>query len=336
MASIAAAARMRRPGVRLRRPGVRVHAALPSAAVICCRSSARSSDAPCRALSTGPADAPLEPDLLIANAPGLRIVDLNRPRVLNSLSGSMVRTLLPLVQDWQQPGGDVHLVVLRGSEPRAFCAGGDIRFLLDCALIGEGPPLAAAHAFFFDEYTLNHALGTSRVPIVSLLEGIVMGGGVGLSVHGHVRVATESTLFAMPETGIGFFPDVGATYALPRLRSAALGAYLGLTGARLSGRDVVTAGARWRCKCRDLFFAMPVTMRVLAARLRCRHCDALCDALAAANGRGRALPVRRECNLNRPRCQRTRFAQCDSVGGWARRCPGGRIWRRIARTTFLS
>ena len=153
----------------------------------------------------------------------------------------MVRTLLPLVQDWQQPNGDVHLVVLRGSEPRAFCAGGDIRFLHDCASIGEGPPLLAAHAFFFDEYKLNHALGTSRIPIVSMLEGIVMGGGVGLSVHGHVRVATESTLFAMPETGIGFFPDVGATHVLPRLRGA-LGTYLGLTGARLSGRDVATAG----------------------------------------------------------------------------------------------
>ncbi len=226
---------------------VRVHA-LPSARLQA-RSSARPAAAGsirpgCRALSAEAAAAPaLEPELLVANAPGLRIVDLNRPRVLNSLSGSMVRTLLPLVQDWQQPGGDVHIVVLRGSEPRAFCAGGDIRFLLDCASVGEGPPLAAAHAFFFDEYTLNHALGTSRVPIVSLLEGIVMGGGVGLSIHGHVRVATESTLFAMPETGIGFFPDVGATHALPRLRSPALGSYLGLTGARLSGRDVVTAGA---------------------------------------------------------------------------------------------
>ena len=198
----------------------------------------------CRALSSEASAAPeQEPELLIANAPGLRIIDLNRPKVLNSLNGAMVRTLLPLVQDWQQPNGDVHLVVLRGSSERAFCAGGDIRFLYDCASIGEGPPLAAAHAFFYDEYTLNHALGTSRVPIVSLLEGIVMGGGVGLSVHGHVRVASESTLFAMPETGIGFFPDVGATHFLPRLRSPALGAYLGLTGARLSGRDVATAGA---------------------------------------------------------------------------------------------
>lgn len=88
---------------------------------------------------------------------------------------------------------------------------------------------------------MNHAIGTSRTPIVSLLEGIVMGGGVGLSVHGHVRVATESTTFAMPETGIGFFPDVGGTYFLPRLRGH-IGTYLGLTGARLKGRDVHAAG----------------------------------------------------------------------------------------------
>ena len=226
------------PG-RLRRRAGRPAAVAPVAAAKLSGSCGQ-----CRALSSEASATPeQEPELLIANAPGLRIIDLNRPKVLNSLNGAMVRTLLPLVQDWQQPNGDVHLVVLRGSSERAFCAGGDIRFLYDCASIGEGPPLAAAHAFFYDEYTLNHALGTSRVPIVSLLEGIVMGGGVGLSVHGHVRVASESTLFAMPETGIGFFPDVGATHFLPRLRSPALGAYLGLTGARLSGRDVATAGA---------------------------------------------------------------------------------------------
>jgi len=98
-----------------------------------------------------------------------------------------------------------------------------------------------ALAFFREEYSLNHAIGTSQKPIVSLLEGIVMGGGVGLSVHGHVRVATESTIFAMPETAIGFFPDVGGTYFLPRLRGS-LGIYLGLTGARLRGRDVLAAG----------------------------------------------------------------------------------------------
>jgi 3-hydroxyisobutyryl-CoA hydrolase len=178
--------------------------------------------------------------VLIANAPGLRVVDMNRPKALNALNGQMVATLLPLVRDWQTPGGDVKMVIFRGSGPRAFCAGGDIRFLADCAAGGTSTR-QGAYDFFREEYSLNYALGTSHVPIVSLLDGIVMGGGVGLSVHGQFRVATESTLFAMPEVGIGFFPDVGGTYFLPRLRGS-LGMYLGLTGARLSGRDVVAAG----------------------------------------------------------------------------------------------
>lgn len=178
--------------------------------------------------------------VLIANAPGLRVVDLNRPKALNALNAEMVDTLLPLVRDWQQLDGDVKMVVFRGVGGRAFCAGGDIRFLHECAS-GDEERRAAAHRFFNEEYSLNHALGTSRVPVVSLLDGIVMGGGVGLSVHGQFRIATESTLFAMPEVGIGFFPDVGGTFFLPRLRGA-LGNYLGLTGARLSGRDVHAAG----------------------------------------------------------------------------------------------
>ena len=179
--------------------------------------------------------------VLISNPPGLRVVDLNRPQALNSLNSEMVSTLLPLVQDWQTIGGDVKLVAVRGTGARAFCAGGDIRFLHDCAASRTPDGRKAAHDFFRDEYTLNHAIGTSRVPFVSILEGIVMGGGVGLSVHGRFRIATEHTIFAMPETAIGFFPDVGGTYFLPRLRGE-LGTFLGLTGARLKGRDVLTAG----------------------------------------------------------------------------------------------
>lgn len=182
--------------------------------------------------------------LLMAAADGLRVVDLHRPKALNALNADMVATLLPLLQDWQQPGGDVKMVVFRGSGPRAFCAGGDIRFLRDCALGTDGLTVAMAESFFRNEYTMNHTLGTMTEPIgVSICDGIVMGGGVGLSVHGKVRIATENTLFAMPETGIGFFPDVGGTYFLPRLPGGmAVGVFLGLTGARLTGRDAFTAG----------------------------------------------------------------------------------------------
>jgi len=184
---------------------------------------------------------PQSEHIMIAAPTGLRVVDLHRPSALNALNAEMVSTLLPLVRDWQRTNGDLKMVVFRGSGPRAFCAGGDIRFLADCAAGEDASARQPAFDFFREEYALNHAIGTSRTPIVSLLEGIVMGGGVGLSVHGHVRVATESTMFAMPETGIGFFPDVGGTYFLPRLKGE-LGTYLGLTGARLKGRDVFTAG----------------------------------------------------------------------------------------------
>ena len=138
---------------------------------------------------------PVSEHLMIAAPTGLRVVDLHRPEALNALNASMVSTLLPLVRDWQTQGSDLKMVVFRGS-PRAFCAGGDIRFLADCAAGGSVDTRAPALEFFREEYALNHAIGTSRTPIVSLLEGIVMGGGVGLSMHGHIRVATESTMFA--------------------------------------------------------------------------------------------------------------------------------------------
>jgi len=193
-------------------------------------------------MSTAPETVGIDA-LLIADPPGLRVIDLNRPKALNALNQEMISTLLPLFHDWQQPGGDVKMACFRGTGGKAFCAGGDIRFLRESALGLEGKTLAMGHAFFREEYTLNNAIGTSRIPVVSLLDGITMGGGVGISVHGDLRVATENTLFAMPETGIGFFPDVGGTYFLPRLRGA-LGMYLGLTGARLKGRDTLVAGVR--------------------------------------------------------------------------------------------
>lgn len=133
----------------------------------------------------------------MAAPPRMRVVDLHRPDALNALNSEMVATLLPLFQDWQQVGGDVKLVVMRGAGDRAFCAGGDICFLHECAsgyaATGDPAALSPAHEFFRAEYTLNNVLGTSRVPVVSILGGIVMGGGVGLSVHGQVRIATDST-----------------------------------------------------------------------------------------------------------------------------------------------
>ncbi|KAJ0070685.1 hypothetical protein NL108_017486, partial [Boleophthalmus pectinirostris] len=132
---------------------------------------------------------------------------------------------------------DTDLVIIKAEGGKAFCAGGDIRAVTEAGKVGD----SLAEDFFREEYILNHAIGTCKKPYVALIDGITMGGGVGLSVHGRFRVATEKTLFAMPETGIGLFPDVGGGYFLPRLQGK-LGLFLALTGFRLKGRDVHRAG----------------------------------------------------------------------------------------------
>ncbi|XP_031434056.1 3-hydroxyisobutyryl-CoA hydrolase, mitochondrial [Clupea harengus] len=140
------------------------------------------------------------------------------------------------VQKWEKDS-KIDLVIIKGAGGKAFCAGGDIRAVTEAGKAGD--PLA--QDFFKEEYILNNTIGTYEKPYVALIDGITMGGGVGLSVHGRFRVATEKTLFAMPETAIGLFPDVGGGYFLPRLQGR-LGLFLALTGFRLRGRDVLRAG----------------------------------------------------------------------------------------------
>jgi enoyl-CoA hydratase/carnithine racemase len=136
-------------------------------------------------------------------------------------------------------------VLVKAAPGRAFCAGGDIRGLYDAKRDGQ---TAEAVEFYREEYRLNWRIFRYPKPYVALLDGIVMGGGVGISVHGSHRVVTEDTLFAMPETGIGFFPDVGATYFLPRCPGE-VGTYLGLTGERLHASTVSTpASARTKSR----------------------------------------------------------------------------------------
>lgn len=173
-------------------------------------------------------------EIRIERRRGLVVVTLDRPRALNALTFDMCRAIHDGLASWQADP-DVHAVLIKGAGERAFCAGGDIRWLYEVLISqGEEPALA----FYALEYPMNARLHHFTKPYVALLDGITMGGGVGVSVHGSHRVVTERTVFAMPETGIGFFPDVGATYVLPRLRGA-LGLYLGLTGARLGAADCV-------------------------------------------------------------------------------------------------
>ncbi|XP_019849677.1 PREDICTED: 3-hydroxyisobutyryl-CoA hydrolase, mitochondrial-like isoform X2 [Amphimedon queenslandica] len=166
---------------------------------------------------------------------GYRLMTLNKPKTLNALSGNMI-DLLTTDMKSVVPDNSINFMLVRGGE-KAFCAGGDIRRVTEAGKTGS--PLA--QTFFFREYQLNYLTGTVHKPYIALISGITMGGGVGISVHSPYRVATETTTFAMPETAIGFFPDVGGGYFLPRLKGE-LGMYLALTGHRLKGRDVLHGG----------------------------------------------------------------------------------------------
>ena len=176
-------------------------------------------------------------ELLVERRGPLVVVTLNRPRALNALSLDMCLRIDRGLREWQAER-DVRAVLVQGSGERAFCAGGDIRALYE-TLTTEG--VEQAVRFYAIEYPMNARLHHFTKPWVSVWDGIVMGGGVGVSAHGSHRVVTERTLFAMPETGIGLFPDVGATWLLPRLPGA-IGMYLGLTGVRLGPADCLYAG----------------------------------------------------------------------------------------------
>ncbi|MEO1110810.1 MAG: enoyl-CoA hydratase/isomerase family protein [Pseudomonadota bacterium] len=164
-------------------------------------------------------------------------VTLNRPKALNALTHGKVKALAAQLELWVHDP-DVRHVVIQGAGGKAFCAGGDIRSIYDAGLAGE---LDGLKTFFRDEYTLNAYIKAYPKPYVALIDGIVMGGGVGVSVHGSHRVGTANTLFSMPETGIGFFPDVGGTYFLPRMPRKT-GVYCALSAGRLRQADALASG----------------------------------------------------------------------------------------------
>lgn len=165
----------------------------------------------------------------------LGLLTLARPQALNALTHDMVRALSSQLAAWA--GDDaIRAVAIRG-QGRAFCAGGDVRAVREAVLAGSDAGLALLR----DEYHLNALIGSYPKPYVALLHGITMGGGAGVSVHGRYRLADASLVFAMPETGIGFIPDVGASYFLSRLPDR-LGLYLGLTGQRIGLEDARDAG----------------------------------------------------------------------------------------------
>lgn len=164
-------------------------------------------------------------------------LSLNRPKAIHALTVDMDHAMTEALLAWKTDAG-VQVVVLDHAEGRGFCAGGDVNLVRQSALTdgGEG-----GRKFFYEEYQLNHLMFTYPKSIVAFMDGITMGGGVGISQPARFRVATEHTRFAMPETGIGLFPDVGGGWYLSRLQNR-LGQFLALTGARLDGAECLWAG----------------------------------------------------------------------------------------------
>jgi enoyl-CoA hydratase len=176
-------------------------------------------------------------DILFERRGAAGVVTLNRPQALNAVTHDMVRALRAALDAW---AGDpaVTRVIVTAAGGRAFSAGGDIRALTD---LGKANKHEQMLQFWRDEYPLNVVIKNYRKPYVALIDGIVMGGGVGIAVHGSHRIAGDRFQFAMPEVGIGFFPDVGATWLLPRLPGE-LGAYCALSGERFNAADACAAG----------------------------------------------------------------------------------------------
>ncbi len=175
-------------------------------------------------------------EVLFEQRGALGLVTLNRPKALNALTQSMCVTMKAQLDTWAHTDA-IKVVAIRGAGDRAFCAGGDIRALYESGKAGTSYALD----FYRDEYILDVTIKHYSKPYVALIHGIDMGGGVGVSVNGSHRVAGETMLFAMPETGIGLFPDVGGSYFLPRCPGE-IGMYLALTGARLKTAEAVYTG----------------------------------------------------------------------------------------------
>ena len=181
--------------------------------------------------------APPHAEALVERRGRAGVLVLNRPSALNALTLTMVRLIAAALDEWDRDES-VDRVLILGAGERAFCAGGDIRHLYDLGRAGDHQ---AQLTFWREEYQLDRRIKTYPKPIVALADGITMGGGVGLAMNAAHRVAGERFAFAMPEVGIGFFPDVGATWFLPRLKHCA-GVYFALTGLRAGAGDALALG----------------------------------------------------------------------------------------------
>ncbi|MFF0815619.1 enoyl-CoA hydratase/isomerase family protein [Rhodococcus sp. NPDC003318] len=175
-------------------------------------------------------------EVIVTRTGGVGRLTLNRPKAINALNHTMVRTMAVALLEWESDPG-VRVVVVDGAGERGLCAGGDIVAIHDDAKFGR----PGSREFWRDEYVLNAAIGNYPKPYVAIMDGIVMGGGVGISAHGSVRIVSERSSIAMPETGIGFVPDVGGTYLLSRTPGE-IGTHIALTTGRLNAGDAIALG----------------------------------------------------------------------------------------------
>ncbi|WP_019200632.1 enoyl-CoA hydratase/isomerase family protein [Tsukamurella sp. 1534] len=177
----------------------------------------------------------VEAEIVTTVSGGTGHIELNRPKALNALTTGMVHAIDAALRSWESDDA-VTRVLITSASPKAFCAGGDIRAIRDQVVAGED-----FTPFFHDEYAMNQRLAEFPKPVIALIDGVNMGGGVGVSIHGSHRVVSEKAMIAMPEVAIGFLPDVGATYILGRLPQG-VGALMGMTAARIGAGDALAVG----------------------------------------------------------------------------------------------
>src|ERR1700757_1080207 len=219
-------------------------------------------------------------EILLGHEGGIATLMINRPKALNALTLDNYRRFAPALRAWAKDPS-IHAVIVRGAGERAFCAGGDVRAVYEAGRGISGDPNLPS-VFFREEYELIRRIHRFPKPYIAIIDGITMGGGAGISVNGAYRVATEHTLFAMPETGIGLFPDVGATRFLNRCPGH-VGRYLGLTGARLNVADALYCGFTTHFVAQDRVEALLTALAAIAweAGAEFRQVDALLARFAA-------------------------------------------------------
>ena len=214
-------------------------------------------------------------DLVLTEISGhTGIITLNRPSALNSLTLDMVRTMSSALLSWRDQA-DIHCVLVRSSSEKAYCAGGDIRFFHQKGKATATEGAALIEDFFTEEYALNHLIHHYPKPYIAFMDGVVMGGGMGIAQAGpaaRIRVVTERTKMAMPEVGIGLFPDVGGGHFLSRANGQ-LGTYLGVTGEMIGASDALYAGLA------DVFVPA-AELPALQALVISTSADSLRDAIA--------------------------------------------------------